>query len=135
MQNWPPTNTRSSKNTSRPRTRAGGDREVRPGPPKSPLLRAEYLGGRGRRGRTGRPTETYEGSTNASCQGLSSKTIWTRIEKILLIKKLELKFTYFKIWLSMVLLSKNEGCLHNFGFRSFKCLSGNVGCIVNMPQK
>ena len=35
----------------------------------------------------------------------------------------------------MVHLSNNEECLHNFLFRSFKCLSGNTGSTVSMFQK
>ena len=59
MANWPPTNILSSKFTARDSTRSARPRTARPVAAKSPLLRAENLGGSGRRERTGRPTEVY----------------------------------------------------------------------------
>ena len=52
-------NIQSSKITSLDWARTAEPHTARPVAAKSPLLRAENLGGSGRRERTGRPTEVY----------------------------------------------------------------------------
>ena len=77
MPNRPLSNARSTKIASRGRER--GDRE-----PKSPLSRAGYLGGTGRRERTRGRREMHRGYTNASRQGLSAKKKLIQIDQFLL---------------------------------------------------
>ena len=135
MQNWHATNTRSSKITSRPRARSGGDRKVCPAETKSQLSRAVDQGGRGRRVRLGPCTETYWGSLNSSRQGLHHTRRNQLISKKICVGNLKVKIWNLKISWSMVHQSNNELGLLSFWLRVLKLLSSMLGdMIINIQS-
>ena len=76
-------NTRSQKIASRGRRRPDGDRDRGDREPKSPLSRAGYRGGAGRRERTRARTEAYKSSTDSSRRCDSVDINFFQIERFL----------------------------------------------------